>query len=94
MEDLRLWYETEVFADGEGQQRSWDVRKWAFMQQLSKELSRPLTSAPLQYLLEVCAGARPGTLALHYRPRRAGKKLSRRRSRAVPGSWERTIARA
>ena len=52
MEDLRLWYETEVFADGEGQQRSWDVRKWAFMQQLSKELSRPLTSSPLPFLLE------------------------------------------
>ena len=52
MEDLRAWYQTEVFADGKGQKRTWDARKFAFMTQISHELERPLTGSPITYSLE------------------------------------------
>jgi len=34
MEELRLWYQTEVFAATDAQQQRWEERRWAFLGQL------------------------------------------------------------
>lgn len=34
MEELRRWYQTEVFAASDAQQHRWEERRWAFLGQL------------------------------------------------------------
>jgi len=34
MDELRLWYQTEVFAGSDVQQHRWEERRWAFLGQL------------------------------------------------------------
>tara|TARA_B100000700_G_C15034990_1_gene852357 strand:- start:819 stop:1016 length:198 start_codon:yes stop_codon:yes gene_type:complete len=34
MEELRQWYQTEVFAATDAQQQRWEERRWAFLGQL------------------------------------------------------------
>merc|ERR1719155_90444 len=43
MEELRQWYQTEVFAATDAQQQRWEERRWAFLGQLQHVLRRPLT---------------------------------------------------
>jgi len=41
MEELRRWYQTEVFAATDAQQHRWEERRWAFLGQLQlKPVSR------------------------------------------------------
>lgn len=43
MEELRLWYQTEVFAATDAPQQRWEERRWAFLGQLQHALRNPLT---------------------------------------------------
>jgi hypothetical protein len=49
MEELRLWYQTEVFAATDAQQRRWEERRWAFLGQLQHALRNPLTHTAFLY---------------------------------------------
>ena len=39
MEELRQWYQTEVFAATDAQQQRWEERRWAFLGQLQHATS-------------------------------------------------------
>jgi len=43
MEELRQWYQNEVFAATDTQQQRWEERRWAFLGQLQHVLRKPLT---------------------------------------------------
>lgn len=49
MEELRLWYQTEVFAATDAQQQRWEERRWAFLGQLQHALRNPLTHTAFLY---------------------------------------------
>jgi len=40
MEELRQWYQTEVFAATDAQQQRWEERRWAFLGQLQQRQRR------------------------------------------------------
>lgn len=57
MEELRRWYQTEVFAATDAQQHRWEERRWAFLGQLQHALRNPLTHTVFAYNIEtVCEG--------------------------------------
>lgn len=49
MEELRQWYQTEVFAATDAQQQRWEERRWAFLGQLQHVLRKPLTHTAFAY---------------------------------------------
>merc|ERR1712176_831514 len=49
MEELRQWYQTEVFAATDAQQQRWEERRWAFLSQLQHVLRKPLTHTAFAY---------------------------------------------
>lgn len=49
MEELRRWYQTEVFAVTDAQQQRWEERRWAFLGQLQHALNKPLTHTVFTY---------------------------------------------
>lgn len=49
MEELRLWYQTEVFAATDAPQQRWEERRWAFLGQLQHALRNPLTHTAFLY---------------------------------------------
>lgn len=52
MEELRQWYQTEVFAATDAQQQRWEERRWAFLGQLQHVLRRPLTHTAFAYSVD------------------------------------------
>ena len=49
MDELRRWYQTEVFAVSDAQQQRWEERRWAFLGQLQHALNKPLTHTVFSY---------------------------------------------
>jgi len=49
MDELRRWYQTEVFAVTDAQQQRWEERRWAFLGQLQHALNKPLTHTVFSY---------------------------------------------
>jgi len=43
MEELRLWYQTEVFAATDAPQQRWEERRWAFLGQLQLETAKQIS---------------------------------------------------
>lgn len=56
MEELRLWYQTEVFAATDAQQQRWEERRWAFLGQLQHALRDPLTHTAFSYTIDLNDG--------------------------------------
>jgi len=52
MEELRRWYQTEVFAATEPQQQRWEERRWAFLGRLQHVLRKPLTHTVFSYRIQ------------------------------------------
>jgi len=52
MEELRRWYQTEVFAVTDAQQQRWEERRWAFLGQLQHALNKPLTHTAFSYQIK------------------------------------------
>jgi len=52
MEELRRWYQTEVFAASDAQQHRWEERRWAFLGQLQHALRKPLTHTVFTYNID------------------------------------------
>jgi hypothetical protein len=52
MDELRQWYQNEVFAATDTQQHRWEERRWAFLGQLQHVLRRPLTHTVFTYNLD------------------------------------------
>mmetsp|Transcript_1742 Transcript_1742/g.5464 ORF Transcript_1742/g.5464 Transcript_1742/m.5464 type:complete len:175 (+) Transcript_1742:65-589(+) len=52
MEELRRWYQTEVFAVSDAQQHRWEERRWAFLGQLQHALHNPLTHTVFAYNID------------------------------------------
>jgi len=53
MDELRRWYQTEVFAVSDAQQQRWEERRWAFLGQLQHALRNPLTHTVFAYRIDV-----------------------------------------
>lgn len=56
MEELRRWYQTEVFAASDAQQYRWEERRWAFLRQLQHALRRPLIHTVFTYNIDAVLG--------------------------------------
>lgn len=52
MDELRQWYQNEVFAASDAQQHRWEERRWAFLGQLQHVLRKPLTHTVFTYNLD------------------------------------------
>jgi len=52
MDELRKWYQTEVFAASDAQQQRWEERRWAFLGQLQHALRNPLNHTVFHYKIE------------------------------------------
>lgn len=56
MDELRRWYQTEVFAATDTQQQRWEERRWAFLGQLQHALRNPLTHTVFPYNISATNG--------------------------------------
>jgi hypothetical protein len=59
MDELRLWYQTEVFAGTDVQQHRWEERRWAFLGQLQHALRKPLNHTAFVYDIALVNGNTP-----------------------------------
>jgi len=59
MEELRIWYQTEVFAATDAPQQRWEERRWAFLGQLQHALRNPLTHTAFLYAININESGSP-----------------------------------